>query len=184
MRVIAGSKRSIRLFAVEGNHTRPTTDRIKETIFNVIAADIPSCDFLDLYAGSGQIGIEALSRGAKYCAFCENDHRAISIIGKNLAKTGFMHQSDIFAFSASIALAKMRDRDLSFDIIYMDPPYELCEEKKILMQIDEADILNHNGYIIIEADINRDFSFVEDIGFEILKIKKYKTNQHIFIGRT
>ena len=84
MRVIAGTARSMPLKAAEGNNTRPTTDRIKETLFNILQADIPGCRFLDLYSGSGAIGIEALSRGARQAVFVENSRPAIAVIKDNL----------------------------------------------------------------------------------------------------
>ncbi len=181
MRVIAGSKRSIPLYSLPGEQTRPTTDRIKETLFNIIAPDIPGCVFLDLFAGSGQIGIEALSRGAKTAVFCDNNHRAISIIGKNLAKTGLGKQSVIFACDASGALSKISGRGMQFDIIYLDPPYEAMVEEKILTQILQLNLLKENGSVIIEAAADRDFSFAEDLGFVLGRAKQYKTNQHIFL---
>ncbi len=181
MRVIAGSKRSIPLYSLPGEQTRPTTDRIKETLFNMIAGDIPDAVFLDLYAGSGQIGIEALSRGAKSAVFCDNNHQAVSVIGKNLAKTGLNNKATVFACDAMTALQKSSSRGLKFDIIYLDPPYAAMTEEKILVAIRKLDLLAENGYIIIEASADRDFSFIEGIGFTLSRSKQYKTNQHIFI---
>ena len=181
MRVIAGSKRSIPLYTLPGGQTRPTTDRIKETLFNMIAADIPGADFLDLYAGSGQIGIEALSRGARSAVFCDNSHRAVSIIGKNLAKTGLNDKSTVFAFDAAVALEKMSGRGMTFDIIFMDPPYAMMDERRDLETIKRLHLLKENGLIIIEASIERDFGFAEELGYTLGRSKQYKTNQHVFI---
>ncbi len=182
MRVIAGSKRSIPLYSLPGETTRPTTDRIKETLFNIIAADIPGALFLDLFAGSGQIGIEALSRGAKAAVFCDNNHQAISVIGKNLAKTGLNNKATVFACNAMTALQKASARGLLFDIIYLDPPYAEMEEGAVLGAIHNLNLLAENGYVIIEASIDRDFSFVGDNGFKVIRTKEYKTNQHVFLA--
>ncbi len=184
MRVIAGSKRSIPLYSLPGEHTRPTTDRIKETLFNMIASDIPGSVFLDLYAGSGQIGIEALSRGADAAVFCDNYHQAIAVIGKNLAKTGFNNKATVFACDAIGALHKAAARKLQFDIIYMDPPYTLMQEESVLAAVLELNLLSAEGFIIIEAGLDRDFSFVEELGFTVTRTKQYKSNQHIFIKKS
>ena len=89
MRIIAGTARSLPLKTIEGRDTRPTTDKIKETLFNVLQADIPDCYFLDLFAGSGQIGLEAISRGADYCVFVENSKKAVACIEDNIHFTKF-----------------------------------------------------------------------------------------------
>ncbi|MBQ7677436.1 MAG: 16S rRNA (guanine(966)-N(2))-methyltransferase RsmD [Lachnospiraceae bacterium] len=184
MRVIAGSKRSIPLHALAGDHTRPTTDRIKETLFNMLGTDVVGVDFLDLYAGSGQIGIEALSRGANSAVFCDNDHQAVSIIGKNLAKTGLNSRSSVMAFDVSTAIRKLGSQGHSFDIVFMDPPYALMQEKKVLQSLLAEGVLKEGALIVIEASIERDFKFAEDLGYEIVRVKQYKSNQHVFLKRT
>ncbi len=181
MRVIAGSKRSIPLMAVGGKDTRPTTDRIKETLFNMISNDLCSCDFLDLYAGSGQIGIEALSRGAALAVFIEQNRNAVRILEQNLDKTGFTEQSIVYPLSVKRGLLKLSEQGRSFSVIFMDPPYRLCEEASILKEIIDNRLLKDDGYVIIEAAIDRSLDFFEASGFELIKVKPYKTNQHIFL---
>ena len=178
LRVIAGEARSIPLMTLEGLDTRPTTDRVKETLFNLLQNDIYGCRFLDLFAGSGQIGIEALSRGAKSACFVEKNKKAVDIIAKNLEKTKMTDKSVLIKKDVLSALSILTD---TYDIIFMDPPYALNIEDEVLTKIKENRLLDEDGFIIIEADLKRDFSFVSDMGFEITKIKQYKTNQHVFL---
>ena len=178
LRVIAGEARSIPLMTLEGLDTRPTTDRVKETLFNLLQNDIYGCRFLDLFAGSGQIGIEALSRGAKNACFVEKNKKAVDIIAKNLEKTKMTDKSVLIKKDVLSALSVLTD---TYDIIFMDPPYALNIEGEVLTKIKENRLLVEDGFIIIEADLKRDFSFVSDMGFEITKIKQYKTNQHVFL---
>ena len=178
LRVIAGEARSIPLMTLEGLDTRPTTDRVKETLFNLLQNDIYGCRFLDLFAGSGQIGIEALSRGAKSACFVEKNKKAVDIIAKNLEKTKMTDKSVLIKKDVLSALSVLTD---AYDIIFMDPPYALNIEDEVLTKIKENRLLDEDGFIIIEADLKRDFSFVSDMGFEITKIKQYKTNQHVFL---
>ena len=178
LRVIAGEARSIPLMTLDGLDTRPTTDRVKETLFNLLQNDIYGCDFLDLFAGSGQIGIEALSRGANSSCFVEKNKKAMEIIEKNLTKTKFLNRSTLIKKDVISALSVMSD---SFDIVFMDPPYALGIEGDVLTKIRENRILRKDGFIIIEADLNRDFSFVSELGYEITRMKQYKNNQHIFL---
>ena len=182
MRVIAGSRRSLRLITPEGLDTRPTQDRIKETLFNVIQNDVPDSVFVDLFAGSGGIGIEALSRGAKRAYLVDQAKECEKCIVKNLQTTRFteeavyLKQDVFFALSSSI-----RERA---DIIYMDPPYHMEHEKQVLSILASNDrIADEDTLIIIEAALDTDFSYLESIGYEVMKEKKYKTNQHVFVKK-
>lgn len=181
MRVIAGSRRSIPLQSVPGNNTRPTTDRIKETLFNILAPDLTDCLFLDLYAGSGQIGIEALSRGARHAYFIEQDRSALDVLKQNLHKTKFEDSATVLSRDVQSGLMTI-PAGTSFDLIFMDPPYRLHEEAAILQRIYDLRILKPDGQIIIETDRKRDLSDQMPDGFLILREKKYKTNQHVFAG--
>lgn len=178
LRVIAGEARSIPLMTLDGLDTRPTTDRVKETLFNLLQNDIYDARFLDLFAGSGQIGIEALSRGARSACFIEKNKKAAEIITKNLEKTKLIDKSKLIKKDVLSALSVLSD---TYDIIFTDPPYALNIESEVLSKIKENHLLDKDGFVIIEADMKRDFSFVEENGFEITKIKQYKTNQHIFL---
>ena len=122
MRVIAGKARSLRLKTIEGMDTRPTTDRIKETLFNNIKPSIADSRFLDLFAGSGGIGIEALSRGASRCVFVEQQRKAAECIRENLAFTRLKEDATLLVTDAVSAVNKL-DGEEAFSWIFMDPPY-------------------------------------------------------------
>ena len=131
MRVIAGTARSLQLKAPLGDHTRPTTDRVKETLFNMIQGEIPGCVFLDLFAGSGGIGIEALSRGATFAVFVENDKNAQVCIEDNLAHTKFKPKTVLCKQDVFVSLQSLEYK-YQFDVIFMDPPYDQELERRVL----------------------------------------------------
>ena len=124
MRVIAGSARSLPLRTIEGTDTRPTQDRIKETLFNMLQSDIPGCKFLDLYSGSGAIGIEALSRGAAKAVLVENSKKAVECIKDNLTFTKLADKADVMEMDVLSAINRLKGKDV-FSIVYMDPPLSL-----------------------------------------------------------
>ena len=123
MRVIAGEFRSRRLKSLPGLDTRPTPDRLRESLFNVLAPLIPDSVFMDIYAGTGAVGIEALSRGARRCIFIEKNRAAVEVIRENLAALGIERHAEIFTAKAAIVLERARA-----DIAFLDPPYELSKE--------------------------------------------------------
>ncbi len=129
MRVIAGTARSLPLKTSEGKDTRPTTDRIKETLFNMLQSHIPGCVFVDLFSGSGGIGIEALSRGAKSAYFVESDRNATKNIRDNLAFTRLADRAVVLQEDARRAFYKIKEVP---DIVFMDPPYNSGLEQEIL----------------------------------------------------
>jgi 16S rRNA (guanine966-N2)-methyltransferase len=123
MRVIAGAFRSRRLKSLPGLETRPTPDRLRETLFNVLATRIADCTFMDAYAGTGAVGIEALSRGARRCVFIEKSRRALEVIHENLAALGLESRAEVFTSKAATVLDRARA-----DIAFLDPPYEMAKE--------------------------------------------------------
>ena len=180
MRVIAGRARSMPLKTPYGYDTRPTTDRIKETLFNMLSPDLPEADFLDLFAGSGQIGIEALSRGARSCVFVEREPKACACIEENLEFTKFVESSkvvrnDVIGFLGGL-------KEVPYDVIFMDPPYGQGLEKQAL-QILSGKKFVYDTLLCVEADQYTDFDYVESYGYTVKKVKVYKTNQHIFLER-
>lgn len=182
MRIIAGSARSLPLKTIEGEDTRPTTDRIKETLFNILQREIPGSYFLDLFAGSGQIGLEALSRGANYAVFVENSKKAAACIEDNIHFTKFDTQSKLMTSDVMTALRTMEGK-YKFDLIFMDPPYQKDLEKDVLEYLKNSSLLKEDTLIIVEASIKTDISYIEEMGYELIKCKKYKTNMHIFLKR-
>lgn len=182
MRIIAGTARSLPLKTVEGPDTRPTTDRIKETLFNILQPDIPGTYFLDLFAGSGQIGLEALSRGASYAVFVENNKKAAGCIEDNINFTSFSKQAKLLTTDVISGIHQLEGR-YTFDIIFMDPPYQKGMEEQVLRVLSASDILKPDSLIIVEAEEHTDFSYLEEIGFELTRVKKYKNNMHVFIQK-
>lgn len=182
MRVISGVARSMPLKTIEGLDTRPTTDRIKETLFNMLQNEIHGCKFLDLFSGSGSIGIEAISRGANIAYFIENNRKAAECIRQNLQFTKLFDQALIMETDAITAIHKLENKEV-FDIVYMDPPYNLEHEKNVLLALQNSTIISNDTTIIIEASLDTDFSYLSELGYTLVKEKKYKTNKHIFAHR-
>lgn len=166
----------------EGMDTRPTSDRIKETLFNMIAPDIYDSYFLDLFSGSGQMGIEALSRGAREAIFVEKDKKAIACIEKNIAKAKLQDVSKLYKEDVFSVLNRLNGHE-AFDIIFMDPPYNKLIEKQVLETLSKLESVSEDTLIIVEASLETDFDYVGDLGFTITKEKIYKTNKHIFIKK-
>ena len=182
MRVIAGEKRSMPLKSPKGEHTRPTQDRTKETLFNVLQNEIPGCEFLDLFSGSGAIAIEALSRGARHAILVDQDKEALACIHDNLNFTGLSERGEVLSMDVLSALQRLSGHG-PFDVIFMDPPYDLLIEPRVFAILAEAKFCDEYTTIVVEARLDRDWSFLKECGFEVYKVKKYKTNQHVFIRR-
>lgn len=182
MRVIAGSAKRIQLKTIEGLDTRPTTDRIKETLFNMISEYLADAAFLDLFSGSGGIGIEALSRGAASAVFVERSKKAIACIRDNLRATRLAECAEVYETDVITALKRM-EHQKKFDYIFMDPPYNQLLEKEVLEYLENSDLLSEDALIIVEASLETDFSYVEELGFLLVKEKIYKTNKHIFLEK-
>ena len=182
MRVIAGIARSMPLKAAEGDNTRPTTDRIKETLFNMLQSDVAGCRFLDLYSGSGAIGIEALSRGAKEAVLVENARQAIAVIKDNLTFTKLAEHGKLLNMDVLQALRSLEGKGV-FDIIFMDPPYNNELERQVLEYLKDSTVADKNTLIIVEADLQTDFSYVASLGYRQLRTKEYKTNNHVILER-
>ena len=161
MRVIAGSARRLLLKAPEGRDTRPTTDRIKETLFNMLQPVLPGAVFVDLFSGSGAIGIEALIR-------------------ENLAFTKLEDRAIVIKQDVCIALRGISEKA---DVIFLDPPYHCGHEKRVLEVLREIPWVTEETLILVEADLHTDFSWTESLGFTVEKEKRYKTNKHVFIRR-
>lgn len=181
MRVIAGSARRLLLKSPEGLDTRPTTDRIKETLFNVLMPNLPNAVFIDLFSGSGGIGIEALSRGANKAYFVENNQKAVACITENLEHT---HLSDRAVVLKQDVFAALRGsiRDTA-DIIFLDPPYQQEYDRKVLELLRDAAFVTDDTLIVVEASATTSFDYVDTLGFVVEKSKQYKTNKHVFIKR-
>lgn len=182
MRVIAGTARSMPLRTVKGMDVRPTTDRTKETLFNILMPRIPGCRFLDLYAGSGSIGIEALSRGCASCTFVEKNRIHQNLILENLAFTHLEKNARLIRGDVDSILSRI-EGDEPFDVIFMDPPFNQELEKGTLTYLSKSDLLAEGGVIVVEASPKTDFSYLGDLGFEVIKERRYGQSQHIFLQK-
>ena len=183
MRVIAGTARRLPLKTLDGLDTRPTTDRIKETLFNMLQADVGGSRFLDLFSGSGAIGIEALSRGARECVLVENNRKAAACIRENLAITHLAEDAELMECDSLTAIRRLADTGSEvFDIIFMDPPYGKELEKEAILALSHTKLVDEMTVIVAEASLDTDFSWVEDTIFTVTREKQYKTNKHVFIS--
>lgn len=181
MRVIAGEKRHLLLKTVDDMSIRPTTDKIKETLFNIIQFDIAGKKFLDLFAGSGAIGIEALSRGAVKATFIDNNDKAIKVIKENLQHTELAFKADVIRGDASLCIDNLSKNNEKYDIVYIDPPYGKKLYLEVLEKLINNNLLNDDALIILETNLKDDGDEIENLGYEIIRIKKYKSNKHIFM---
>jgi len=182
MRVIAGSARRLLLKTPKGNDTRPTTDKTKETLFNVLMPYLGDATFLDLFSGSGGIGIEALSRGARNCVFVEKSREALSCINDNLKTTHFTEKSTVLKGDV-LSNLPLVEKMGPFDLIFMDPPFDNGLEENVLLYLSNSKIVGDDSIIIVECSNDTDFSYVSNLGLEVFKIKQYKSHQHIFIRK-
>lgn len=182
MRVIAGEARSLPLKTVRSLDVRPTADKIKETLFNILMPYINGCRFLDLFAGSGAIGIEAVSRGAREAVFVEMSRPALACIEENLAFTKFTDRSRLIKSDVFAALKRLEGTE-PFDVIFMDPPYGEELEKAVLRYLRDSSLADDETLIVVEADRRTDFSYLEAWGYEVVRDKLYKTNRHIFVRK-
>lgn len=155
MRVVAGTARGVSLKTPDGMKTRPTADRVKEAMFSILHFDLPGARVLDLFGGTGQLGIEALSRGANACVFVDESEKACSLIRENLKRTGFTGCAKVVRSDYLSYLRSNRDK---FDIILLDPPYAEVFLENCLNFITEIDILQYNGIIVTERSLEKELS--------------------------
>ena len=181
MRVIAGSRRHLILKTVPGMAVRPTQDRTKETLFNILNPYLADCRFLDLFSGSGAIGIEALSRGAKDVVMVEQSAESLACIKENLTTTKFVNEARVLAMDVFSAIPKLAAEGKAFDIIFMDPPYNNELEKRTLTMLADSCLINEDTLIVVEASMQTKFSYVEELGLEVFREKNYKNSRHVFI---
>lgn len=170
MRVIAGEARGKRLQGPKGSDVRPTTDRVKESVFNIIQFEVPGARVLDLFAGSGALGIEALSRGAAYCVFVDASKESVKIIRENVAACGMekrctIQRADSESFCKSF-------RGGTFDLVFLDPPYGKGMINLAIEALVSCDILSERGIIVAES--NKEEDLPQEIGaIELAKVYHY-----------
>lgn len=171
VRVISGSARGLKLNTPGDDRVRPTTDRVKESMFNIVQDWVYDSQVLDLFAGSGALGIETLSRGASQAVFCDNSLDSIKIIKSNIEKARVVDRSQIVSGDFKRCLRDMEAKNQSFDMIFVDPPYYEGLFEEVLDTIRSCKILKKDGIVIVEHDAKRPIGQVE--GLEVYKEKKY-----------
>ena len=170
MRVVAGTARGTRLKAPKGMQIRPTADRVKEALFSILGPRVPGAYFIDLFAGSGAIGIEALSRGAGFCVFVENKRTNIALIKENIAKTGFSSKARLICADAAKTIATLASENVKADLLFMDPPYDFTDIVTMVDSVLKQNIVSDSGLIIAEhAFSNRQWAE----RFSSIRQKKY-----------
>ena len=179
MRVIAGSARRLLLKTVEGLDTRPTQDRIKETLFNMINNDVYGAVFLDLFAGSGDIGIEALSRGAEKAVFVDSSDVCRKVIEQNLRHTRLDSKAEIVTKDVFLAIEALKKSGERFDIVFIDPPYMEGFNETVLDALVKADVLEKDSKIMLERSSKTKPPSVE--GLEIYREKEFRTTVMTFL---
>ena len=173
MRIIAGKRKGLLIKTIEGDSTRPTRDMVREALFSILTGRIVDCKFLDLFAGSGAIGIEALSRGASECCFADINPKCVRVVNENIAKAGFEDDSHVYNLDYKQVLKKLRGN--KFDIIFIDPPYNKGMGVDSIKLISDYDLLSDDGIVILETDTNEEVP--EEIGdLEVYNNKRYGRN--------
>lgn len=171
LRVIAGTARGQNLSAVPGDSTRPITDRVKESLFNIISVDIQDAVFLDLFAGTGAVGIEALSRGAAWVRFVDRHHLAVQTVRKNLQRTKLTDRAEVLQMDAFAVLEQASER--RFDYVYIAPPQYKGIWKMALHKVDaRPDLLNEFAWVIAQIDP------VEDEGVELINLEEFDRRRY------
>ena len=172
MRVISGERKGTRLKAVPGSGTRPTTDKVKESLFNIIGPYFSGGSALDLYAGSGGLGIEALSRGCDHAVFVDRHAKAVQTIQENLRTTHYSSAATVYRQDARTVMEQLISQKESFKLIFMDPPYHAEEHLSFLETIESNKLLTDNGVVVCEH--GSDVTLPERVGqLEKIKVQRY-----------
>jgi len=191
VRVIAGSARGVPLDSLKGDKTRPIQDRTKGSLFNILSGVIPGSSILDMYAGTGSIGIEALSRGATSCIFIENDRSAIEVIKKNLEATKLQNKAQVVLYDVFDVIPYLEKNNVKVDIVFVTPPYPLVEKSsyrdKLLILFSllySKQIVQQEGIIMLQHR-KTDFEMPQEaICLELFDIRTYGDTQLSFIKNT
>ncbi len=181
MRIITGSAKGKRLLTLDGDATRPTSERIKGAIFSSIQFDIEGRVVLDLFAGSGQMGLEALSRGASHATFIDSSREAMEIVKKNAQNTGFFDASHFLVSDARNYIRKMSGK-ARFDLVFVDPPYSMECSGEIAKQLVKAEIIIPGAIVVLEMGEERiDLSSPDFKDYEVIKSEQYGKKTAVLI---
>jgi 16S rRNA (guanine966-N2)-methyltransferase len=188
MRIISGTHRNRALESPKGIATRPTSERLRETVFNICQHKIEGAKFLDLFAGSGAIGLEALSRGASSCTFVEKDFFALKALRHNIQTFDYQDQTKIFSGDVFSMIAKLAEKGLVYDLVYADPPYDTlskgwnseCYGVRIVKLFDELPLLAEDGILFVEEG----HDFIDQLGeLSTLSCKDIRKNGRAFLAQ-
>ena len=180
MRIIGGENRGMLLKTPKGLRVRPTADRVKEALFNIIGTSIIDTRILDIFAGTGNLGLEALSRGAKQVCFVDNHRESAAIISENICKTKRGSQTRVLQLDCMAALNVLRKNAESFDYIFCDPPYNCGWPDKIISNLSAGGLLASSGIIIIEHSIDEEITACGNL--KLLDARKYGDTKVSFFG--
>ena len=181
MKIVGGSARGRIIEAPPGRNTRPTSAVLREALFGILSGTVPQARVLDLFSGSGGIGIEALSRGAKQAVLVEFGKEALECIRKNLEKTKLKDRAVVLPVEVTYGVSKLEKMGQVFDLVYADPPYKMGFEPKILSILAASSIVKKGTKVILETSLDTEPDYIDESRYELLKVKKYKTNQHVFL---
>ncbi len=183
MRVISGTARGTKLNSIDNISTRPTLDRVKESLFNIIQSKIANATILDLFSGSGAIAIEFLSRGAQKAYLCEKNYSAIKMIYENLEKTKLEKDAVIIGKDYKKALEILANQNIKFDFVYIDPPYAADIAVNSVSRILSLNLLKEEGNLIIETDDEkRELLELRELDIDVYDIRKYGRVSLIFLA--
>lgn len=183
MRIISGTARGTKLYTLDGMNTRPTLDRVKEPLFNIINFNLENAIVLDLFAGSGALGLEAISRGAKKVFFCEKNREAALIVKKNIEKTKFNDKAILIKNDFERAIIQIQELKEKIDIVFIDPPYKTDLVKKSIDALLCSGILNDDFIIIVETDEpNRILNDIKNIDITVYDTRKYGRVSLLFLN--
>lgn len=182
MRIIAGTAKGTKLYTLEGKNTRPTLDRVKESLFNILQNEIKDCYFLDLFSGSGAVGLEAASRGAKKVVLCEQSKEAVQIIKKNIQKTHLQEKVEIYVLDfIRFIQDKLHEKP---DLIYIDPPYRSDFAVKAIREFLRTEKIKLTSIFIVETDREQEFiKQIDDLPIEIIDHRRYGRAHLIFLQK-
>lgn len=180
MRIIGGRARGFPLKTRKGLGTRPTADLVRESLFNILAGQVAGSRFLDIFAGFGSVGIEALSRGALLCVFVENNRQCVKIIRDNLTLTNFADCALLVPKAADLALAELAEKGNRFELVFLDPPYFSPALPAALRLISSLPILVPDGLVVVEHH-RLDTGWLEQ-GWTVIKEKKYGDTMLTFLA--
>ncbi|MCQ1528049.1 16S rRNA (guanine(966)-N(2))-methyltransferase RsmD [Lutispora saccharofermentans] len=172
MRIIAGELKGRKLDRIDTGSIRPTSDRVREALFSILGDMVIDSSFLDLFSGSGGVGIEAYSRGAKEVVFVDVDSESIKVLKNNLKKTDIIGETEVICNDYALAIDKLSNQGRKFDIIFIDPPYKAGIALEAVRKIQAGDLLKKDGIIVIEHEAKELMPEAEGI-FSMFKEKKY-----------